>query len=359
MSAQRIAISCIITALCVGCGDDAAPNTPDEGMGPTTGTGTPEPADPTTGGTPDEPEPDATSTGMSDEPDPDSTSTGMTDEPDATSTGMTDEPMPALPDLDMSVVAKSTLASIYTETRTFAADDCEVVNQCTGGPGERRLLRFSTTTPNLGTAAFHVGNHKDNPEMFEYDECNGQHLYADYADYRLFDSKGQEVGTGHKSAFALIDLEQWSRKAGPQVYGPTLDMGISVHWADIYDASLPCQYVDITGVEPGEYTLALTINQSQAIEEASFDNNVLELAVTIEADDADPPPPPPPPPPAPREWSCDEGYYGTDDGCDCGCGAVDPDCGVTTVDACVYCDNAGSCATDCAQIDPNNNAACV
>ena len=40
--------------------------------------------------------------------------------------------------------------------------------------------------------------------------------------------------------------------------------------------------------------------------------------------------PPPPPPPdsssAPTEWTCDLAYYGANDGCDCACGAWDPDC---------------------------------
>ena len=30
---------------------------------------------------------------------------------------------------------------------------------------------------------------------------------------------------------------------------------------------------------------------------------------------------------APDGWACDEGAYGTSDGCDCGCGLDDPDCG--------------------------------
>jgi hypothetical protein len=42
-------------------------------------------------------------------------------------------------------------------------------------------------------------------------------------------------------------------------------------------------------------------------------------------------------------WTCDPGYYGTDDGCDCGCGTNDPDCapgiGCTSADCC----DAGNC----------------
>jgi len=33
-------------------------------------------------------------------------------------------------------------------------------------------------------------------------------------------------------------------------------------------------------------------------------------------------------PPVPSTWICDPMYYGTNDGCDCNCGATDPDCSV-------------------------------
>ena len=45
-------------------------------------------------------------------------------------------------------------------------------------------------------------------------------------------------------------------------------------------------------------------------------------------------------------WNCSAGFFGTDDGCDCGCGAADPDCagaGVSTagegvgVEGCEFC----------------------
>ncbi len=35
-------------------------------------------------------------------------------------------------------------------------------------------------------------------------------------------------------------------------------------------------------------------------------------------------------PPPPPEWTCDAAFYGAFDGCDCGCGAPDPDCTDTT-----------------------------
>ena len=31
----------------------------------------------------------------------------------------------------------------------------------------------------------------------------------------------------------------------------------------------------------------------------------------------------------PSEWTCDPNYYNARDGCDCNCGAWDPDCDIT------------------------------
>lgn len=55
------------------------------------------------------------------------------------------------------------------------------------------------------------------------------------------------------------------------------------------------------------------------------------------------------------EWICESAYYGSGDGCDCGCGAIDPDCSSASLSACDYCDG---CATSCGEIDPSNNARC-
>jgi hypothetical protein len=59
--------------------------------------------------------------------------------------------------------------------------------------------------------------------------------------------------------------------------------------------------------------------------------------------------------PAPDGWTCAGGFYGTGDGCDCGCGIDDPDCnggGCTepgcTDDACQYCFDEGGVMSGCA-----------
>jgi len=64
--------------------------------------------------------------------------------------------------------------------------------------------------------------------------------------------------------------------------------------------------------------------------------------------------------PVPDGWTCTESYYGGGDGCDCGCGVVDPDCENGNAATCDYCDpNAGSCAASCADIRPEQNWKCL
>ncbi|MFZ9888614.1 MAG: hypothetical protein ACO3JL_14035, partial [Myxococcota bacterium] len=60
-------------------------------------------------------------------------------------------------------------------------------------------------------------------------------------------------------------------------------------------------------------------------------------------------------PTAPAEWTCAESFFGSDDGCDCGCGVVDPDCADGTAASCDFnnCDVAGEEPT------ASNNAVCA
>jgi lysophospholipase L1-like esterase len=49
-----------------------------------------------------------------------------------------------------------------------------------------------------------------------------------------------------------------------------------------------------------------------------------------------------------QDWTCPQDYYGTNDGCDCGCGVIDPDCnGDSTCNACdfYFCGPGGVYAT--------------
>ena len=63
---------------------------------------------------------------------------------------------------------------------------------------------------------------------------------------------------------------------------------------------------------------------------------------------------------SPPQWTCPWDFYGSNDGCDCGCGALDADCASDNIGACEFCANPGSCATDsCDGLDTTNTGTCT
>lgn len=66
-------------------------------------------------------------------------------------------------------------------------------------------------------------------------------------------------------------------------------------------------------------------------------------------------------PPLPTVWTCDLRSFDADDGCQCGCGVVDPDCRDATLASCDECGAPGACPSDpssCQGIDIEYNALC-
>jgi hypothetical protein len=181
---------------------------------------------------------------------------------------------------DLSVDEGRLTNSLESEWIDVAPDDCEIEEGCVDAPGMRRVLRFATTTPNSGTADLSMGKPENNPDTFVYSECHDHYHFTGYANYRLLTPEGQEAATGHKQAFCLMDYENWDQ-GGRARYNCNVQ-GISVGWADTYDSYLPCQWIDITGVPSGDYTLEVSLNPDHFIPELSYDNNILQVPVTID-----------------------------------------------------------------------------
>jgi hypothetical protein len=59
------------------------------------------------------------------------------------------------------------------------------------------------------------------------------------------------------------------------------NQGISSGWADEYEASLECQFIDVTGVPPGSYLLRVTVNPARQLVESDLSNNVTEIPVEV------------------------------------------------------------------------------
>lgn len=269
-----------------------------------------------------------------------------------------------LPDLsiDQGVIEDS----VRIEDQSFAADSCEVVEGCIGAPGARRLLRFSVETPNLGQGNLFLGDPANNP-LFVYSPCHGHYHFNGYANYRLLDASGQEVGSGHKQAFCLLDFEPYAPNAPPDAIYTCSNQGIQAGWADVYTWSLPCQWVDITGVPPGDYTLEVQVNEAHAIAESDYTNNTVTTPITIPADSC------PNGCREPSEACCQPGDpcgWAADGSCDCAayfawddadcaaCSSADPACDFTNTCPGGCTPNVGMC---CDPADPcglAGNGAC-
>ena len=88
--------------------------------------------------------------------------------------------------------------------------------------------------------------------------------------------------TGHKQAFCLMDSLQIAGEAGEGKYHCE-NQGITQGWADVYGRYLDCQWIDVTSVAPGDYTLEIEVNPEHLFAESDLTNDVWTRAVTIPA----------------------------------------------------------------------------
>lgn len=94
-----------------------------------------------------------------------------------------------------------------------------------------------------------------------------------FAVFNVFNERNEKVAEGHKASFCLEDNQcepGVQRKYACANYG---DQGISVNCYDIYKYTVDCQWVDITDLEPGEYTLQISTNPEFKVPEMAYDNN--------------------------------------------------------------------------------------
>ena len=180
---------------------------------------------------------------------------------------------------DLTVDEPTLKESVSWSLESFPANDCAIDEGCVTGAGDRKLLRFTTSTPNVGAADFYIGNPEKNPNAL-YAQCHGHYHYHQYSSYRLVSSDGHTVATGRKQAFCAFDHTKVDAGAGPGKYYCD-NQGITPGWTDIYEAHLDCQWIDVTDVTPGAYTLEVEVNPARLIAESSYANNVARVPVTV------------------------------------------------------------------------------
>src|SRR6266508_170399 len=186
--------------------------------------------------------------------------------------------------------------------------------------GVHRVLRFTVTTPNVGTADLVIGDPLTHvlarDGLFEFAACHGHFHFRHYATYQLIPA-GADEGIPIRAAkrgFCMIDVTPWQTDGG---VGPhrfdvcgTLgfggNQGISVGYADSYTKHIGGQYFVLDGgdgqpvVPPGDYVLRVVVNPGfvagpeepcpaldaatglcHNFAESSYSNNVGEVRITI------------------------------------------------------------------------------
>ena len=183
------------------------------------------------------------------------------------------------PDLTMNQTAL--VNSIFLATVNIT-DACAPVEGCTRGLGQRYVLRFNTRIDNIGELDYYIGSPSSQPQMFNTNNCHGHAHYAGYADYLLFDQGGNAIPVGFKNGYCVIDVGCFG---GTAQFGCS-NMGISAGCYDLYGTGTTCNWIDITDVPAGQYTLVLRTNWQQAPDalgrhETSYTNNFAQVCITI------------------------------------------------------------------------------
>ncbi|QEG21546.1 lysyl oxidase family protein [Mariniblastus fucicola] len=175
---------------------------------------------------------------------------------------------------------------------------------------EGELLRFSTAFANQGAGHLEVfgGEPTDNGNQevfqriyddeggfrdrlageFTYHEGHGHIHFDGYAIYNLREigpagEVGDILATGGKISFCLIDITRYDDDAGASNYGSCgTTQGVSAGWSDVYGSGLSDQWINISGIDDGDYYLEVVTDPEDKLLESDETNNTTIITVTIE-----------------------------------------------------------------------------
>lgn len=209
--------------------------------------------------------------------------------------------LPMLPDL---TVDQDRMNPTLT-TIDYPATDCVVVEGMAPA-GRHEVVRFATSLPNLGTADLVLGNPANEPGRFAWSDCHRHYHVIEYAAYRVWQPEdylayararalapeapadqvlaalppeAQPLST-HKHARCVIDLLM-VLPVNP-TYRSCNNQGITVGWADHYNANVVGQWVVIDGLAPGAYLVEIEVNAGRRYAELEYWNNSMVAPFTVE-----------------------------------------------------------------------------
>jgi hypothetical protein len=183
--------------------------------------------------------------------------------------------------------------------------------------GGQTRLRFTTIIANIGAGPFQVRGHDRNandelfvdqavqnsdgtwsshsvPEYMMYFAGDGHshwHL-RDLEGYVLKNQAGGISAVGEKHGFCFFDNFEWklTLPGAPSsgVYhgcgnfsDPEVTTGLSIGWGDRYVQKLPDQYINITGLPSGQYTVTATADVLGGFDERCEGNNSTTATIMI------------------------------------------------------------------------------
>ena len=186
---------------------------------------------------------------------------------------------PGLPDL--TLLTSEMDGTVVVLDQTFAPGACEIVEGCVAAAGSRHLVSFATATENIGSADLDLGPVPADgvtSGYYVWSTCRMRHIVENFADYQISNGSGV-VAAGHKQAFCIEDSEQ----VDPVVsHGFDCNhQGITSGWADIYGSSTPCQWIDVTDLPSGTYTLSVTVDAEGSLPDSNPTNNTWTTTVSF------------------------------------------------------------------------------
>lgn len=182
-------------------------------------------------------------------------------------------PVPGpLPDLRLEVTEPARSFSI--RHATFNAQSCEVLDGCTTATGARSLMSLEFSLRNDGPAALEIGS-RWTADVFQTSRCDQAYIPKMFA-AELRDDTGRVVSSG-MMATTCIATESGSYTCSAQ--------GLGAHEASAQPQGA-CDFVDVTDLAAGTYTVTITVNPEHLILESNFDNNTLSWQVEIDPGEA-------------------------------------------------------------------------
>ncbi|HNK67178.1 MAG: hypothetical protein JST41_05135 [Bacteroidetes bacterium] len=199
-----------------------------------------------------------------------------------------DPACPEGPDLTINQNALANSLSITT-VNIAPSDVCAVEEGCVKGFGTRNVIRFNTRIDNIGELDYYIGSPTSQPGMFDTQNCHGHAHYSGYADYLLFGQDNEPMPVGFKNGYCVIDVGCFG---GTSHYGCS-NMGISAQCYDQYGSGTTCNWIDITDVPAGLYTLVLRTNWARRPDalgrhETNYANNYGAVCINITGNPGEP-----------------------------------------------------------------------